>query len=164
MRHVLTVRFINTKGFISRLITGSTFSLMDHVEVMNRTRDAWVGAHAFHGIEARPLAWADRSLTWCREYDIPCTAAEYDRAMAYQEAAIGTPYNYAGCLGVFLHNRKLNTPGRKDCSEHVFELLSAAFHIPPLNVLRSWSWMVTPETLHLSPVFYGRSTSLGSRG
>jgi len=55
---VLTVRFINTRGFVSRLITGETFSLMDHVEAMDRTRTKWVGAHAGTGVEARPLGWS----------------------------------------------------------------------------------------------------------
>jgi hypothetical protein len=153
---VLTIRFINTRGLVSRLITGATFSYIDHVEAKNRSEDAWVGAHAFTGIEARPLDWADKDLIWVREYSIVLTDEEYEDAMALQEAAIGTKYNYWGVLGVFLHIRKLNNPKRKDCSEHIFELLLAASK-QCLNVLDEFSWMITPETLHLSPIFIGRS-------
>lgn len=152
----ITIRFIRTRGFVSWAICFLTFSYADHCEAKNRAGDAWVGAHAGTGIEARPLDWANKGLIWCREYNLPCTEEEYERAMSFQEAAIGTKYNYRGCLGILLRMRKLNGPKRKDCSEHLFELLAYAFQKPPLNVLVEFSWMVTPETLHLSPIFIGR--------
>ena len=154
----LTIRFIRTKGFISWLICFVSFSYEDHCEAKNRAKDAWVGAHSETGIEPRPLNWADKDLVWSREYTIPCTDEEYERAMAFQEAAIGTKYNYLGCLGVFLRSRKLNNPKRKDCSEHVFELLTAAFQKPPMNILPQFAWAVTPEMLHTASIFIGRCT------
>ncbi len=161
---VLTVRFINTTGFISRLITGATFSLMDHVEVMNRARNGWVGAHAGTGVQDRPLNWADKNLIWVRQYDIPSTDAEYERGMAALEASVGTPYNYRGVLGVFLRLRGFTSAGRVDCSQNVENVLCAAKGVPPLNVLPQFSWMVTPEILHLASIFIGRMDHSASVG
>lgn len=156
----LTVRFIRTKGIVSRLICWVSFSYMDHCEALSRDGKHWVGAHAGSGIEARPLDWADKDLIWCREYSLPCTREQYECAMAFQELAIGTKYNYWACLGVLLRNRKLNNPLRKDCSEHVFELLLTAFGVPPLNVLPQFSWMITPELCHLAPILIGRGVTV----
>jgi hypothetical protein len=155
----LTVRFIRTRGFVSWLICFISFSYEDHCEAKNRAKNAWVGAHAGTGIEPRSLDWADKDIIWCREYDIPCTDEQYERAMKFQEAAIGTKYNYWACLGVLLRNRKLNNPMRKDCSEHLFEILYETFQKPPLNILNQFSWMVTPELCHLAPVLIGRCVS-----
>lgn len=152
---ILTIRFINAIDLVSKLVTGETFSLICHVEAMNRARDKWVGAHAFTGIEARTLDWC-KDLTWERRYDIFVTDADYEKAMTFQESAIGTKYNYRGILGIFLRNRKWNSKDRRDCSEHVFELLLASGR-QSLNVLPDFDWMVTPEMLHLSPIFIGKT-------
>jgi hypothetical protein len=155
----LVIRFIRTTGFVSRAICFITFSYEDHVEALNRAGDAWVGAHAGTGIQARPLSWADSSLLWSREYTIPVTDEQYERAMAFQESAIGKKYNYLGCLGVLFRRRKWNNPLRKDCSEHVFELLTAAFGgMPPMNVEPEYSWTITPESLHTAALFIGKCT------
>jgi hypothetical protein len=159
----LVIRFIRTKGFVSRAICFVTFSYCDHVEAKNRTGDAWVGAHAGTGIGALPLDWADKDLLWSREYSISCTDEEYERAMSFQEAAIGTKYNYLGCLGVLLRRRKLNNPNRKDCSEHVFELLNETFQLPPMNVLPAFSWAITPEMLHTASLFIGKCSLFFSK-
>ena len=160
----LTMRFIRTKGIVSWLICFITFSYEDHVEAKNRAGDAWVGAHAGTGIETRSLDWADKDLLWSREYTLPCTDEQYERAMTFQESAIGTKYNYLGCLGVFLRSRKLNDPERKDCSEHCFEFLTAAFQKPPMNIRPESSWAGTPEMLHSAAIFIGKCTLHFVRG
>lgn len=154
----LVIRFINTKGIISRLITGETFSLMDHTEGLNRAGDAWVGAHAWTGIEARPLDWADKDLIWERRYSIPVTDAQYKLAMAYMEASIGVKYDYRGILGMVLRQRKMYSTDRMDCSQFMCNWLMAA-GLYPLNVRAAYTWMISPESLHLSPLFIGRRTT-----
>jgi len=152
---VLTIRFINTKGIISRLITGETFSLMDHTEGLNRAGDAWIGAHAWTGIEARPLDWADKDIIWERRYEIPCTNEEYEAAMMFMDKSIGIKYNYRGILGILLHDRNATSRDRMDCSDFMLQWLWTAGKIV-LNVRQAESWMITPELLHLSPLFIGR--------
>lgn len=153
----LNIRFINTRGLVSRIITGATFSLIDHCEGKNRQGDAWVGAHAITGIEPRPLNWADEDLIWCREYSIPVTNDEYDAAMVFMEkhVAARTPYNYRGVFGVFAHERNATDRRRVDCSDFMLQWLWAA-HQTVLNVRPGESWMITPELLHLSPLFIGK--------
>jgi hypothetical protein len=161
----LTIRFINSKGFVSRLITGSTFSLMDHCEMLSRDGQSWIGAHAWTGIEARPLDWADKDLLWERRYAISMTDEQYGRAQTYIESSIGVKYDYRGILGIVLRRRKLYSTDRKDCSQFGTETLSSGYlngklltaaGLRPLNVLPEYSWMVTPEMLHLSSLFIGR--------
>jgi len=156
----LTIRFINTKGIVSRLITGETFSLMDHCEGLSRDGNSWVGAHAWTGVQARSLDWADEDIIWCREYTIPCTEEEYEDAMAFMDKHVlsRTRYNYRGVFGVFVHDRNATDRTRIDCSDFMIQWLWAA-RKKVLNVRPGESWMVTPEMLHLSPIFIGRGTS-----
>lgn len=152
----LTIRFINASDIVSKLITGDTFSLICHTEGMNRAGDGWVGAHAFTGVESRPLNWC-RNKTWERRYEIPVTDEQYDAAMKFMESKIGTPYNYRSIAGLFLHDRRLTNRTRIDCSDLMLQWLWAAGQTV-LNVRSGESWMITPEILHISPLFIGRCT------
>jgi len=139
---------------------------MDHTEALNDAGNAWVGAHAFTGIEARPLDWADKDLLWERRYAIPMTAEQYGRAQAYMQACLAAKvkYDYRGCLGILLRRRKMYSTDRKDCSQFMTETLSSGYlngrlltaaGLLPLNVLPDYTWMITPEMLHLSPLLVG---------
>ena len=153
--NTLVIRFINSKGLISRLITGETFSLMDHCEMLSRDGQSWIGAHAWTGIEARPLNWADKGLIWERRYALEVKRERYDVAHAYMDACIGIKYDYRGILGMMLRRRKMYSTDRMDCSQFMCNWLMAA-GLQPLNVLPEFTWMVTPEMLHLSPILIGK--------
>jgi hypothetical protein len=89
---------------------------------------------------------------------------EYERAMLAQESDKGVKYDYKGIIGIMLRIRGCTSKGRKDCSHHVFDVMTAMRERPPLNVLSDYGWMVTPETLHLSMEFWGcmdHSASVG---
>ncbi len=149
----LTTRFIFEPGLVSDLIGFATDSLWIHTEGLNRTGDAWVGAHAGTGVQARPLNWC--SPTRESRYQIPVTEEEYDLAMEYQESKIGTRYDYADIIGLALHIRIGVSKHEVICS--AFELgRYMAAGIRPLNVLDGYQYLVTPETLHLSPMFIGK--------
>jgi hypothetical protein len=128
---------------------------MDHCEGLSRDGQSWIGAHAWTGIEARPLDWADKDLLWERRYSIPVTDAQYKLAMAYMEASIGVKYDYRGILGMVLRQRKMYSTDRMDCSQFMCNWLMAA-GLFPLNVLPMATWMVSPEMLHLSSLFIGK--------
>lgn len=150
----LTIRFINARDIVSKLVSGETFSLICHTEGLNRAGDAWIGAHAFTGVEARPLDWC-KNLTWERRYSIPVSDEQYESAMEYMEQSIGIKYNYRGILGLLFHNRRWNNQSRMDCSEFMFRWLWAGGKMS-LNVAAGYQWRVTPETLHLSSLLIGR--------
>ncbi len=160
----IVIRFINSKGLISRLITGETFSFMDHCEMLSRDGQSWIGAHAWTGIEARPLNWADKGLIWERRYALDVAQEKYDRAMAYMDACIGIQYDYRGIIGMLLRRRKMYSTDRKDCSQFATETLSSGYvkgtlmqgaGLDVLNVLPAYTWRISPEVLHLSPLFIG---------
>jgi len=151
----LTIRFINSSDLISKLITGETFSLICHTEGMNRAGDGWIGAHAFTGVQDRPLDWC-KNLTWERRYNIPVTKLQYEQAMSFLESKIGTPYNYRSIFGILARKRDFTDRKGIDCSDLMLQWLWAADQTV-LNVRPGESWMVSPETLHLSPLFIGRS-------
>jgi hypothetical protein len=153
---LLTIRFINSNDFVSKLITGETFSLICHCEGLNRAGDAWVGAHAFTGIQARPLNWCT-DLIWERRYAIPVTEEQYEAAMTFMESKIGMPYNYKGILGLLFRDRNATDRKRIDCSDFMLQWLWAAGQTV-LNCRQGESWLITPETLHLSPLFIGKCT------
>jgi hypothetical protein len=149
--HVL--RFMATKGFVSgaiKFVEGVSY--IDHVEALNRAGDGWIGAHAGGGVQSLPLDWTKpEDIVWERQYSIPLTDEEYELVMGLLESKIGTKYDYSGCLGLFFHLRGLDDSSRKDCSALQYEALWTGGKLM-LNVLPEFSHLVTPETLHLSPL------------
>lgn len=149
----LTVRFVNEPGIVSRLITFGENGLLCHTEGKSRDGKSWIGAHAHTGVEPRPLDWCKPTLEYV--YSIPVTQAHYDAAMDWLESKIGTPYNYLDILGLALHARIGASDHRIICSVLMIEWLMKA-DLQPLNVLPEYAYLITPETLHLSPLFIGR--------
>ncbi len=149
---VLTIRFLNEPGIVSRVIDWETNSLFCHTEGVNRNGD-WCGAHAGTGVEARPPDWC--KPTFERRYAIPVTDEQYEAAMLFMDSRNGFPYNYADIEGLLLHNRKGASDHEIICSAFMFEwLLSAG--IEALNAREPFAYLITPETLHLSPIFIGK--------
>jgi hypothetical protein len=148
----LETRFIFDSDLVSRLIGWQTDSLWCHTEGLSRDGKSWVGAHAGSGVQARPLDYCKPLRE--RRYRVPVTEEQYERAMKFQESKIGTPYNLIDIIGLALHKRI-------GASEH--EMICSAFEIErymyagiyPLNCLEGFAYLVTPETLHLSPIFIG---------
>lgn len=155
MSATFNIRFINSPGFISEAIDLVTDSLWDHTEIQTET-GTWIGAHASGGVEERP---ADYCIpTRERRYSIPCTDAQLAKMMGYARSKIGiTEYDFEDIGGLLFRNRKLHTDGRTICS--AFVLMSAfAGSLWMLNVEPGWEYLITPETLHLSPLLIGHCT------
>jgi hypothetical protein len=150
---ILTIRFINEPGIVSRLIDWETDSLFCHTEGLSRYDQSWVGAHAGTGVEARALDWC--KPTFERRYAIPVTEDKYQAAMQFMESKIGCPYDYADIVGLALHNRKGASKHEIICSAFMLLWLEAA-GLEPLNILPNYAFLCTPETLHLSPILMGR--------
>lgn len=148
-------RFIKNTGFGSEVITLDTFSWYSHFEFGTPDR-TWIGAHIKGGIQERPWDYCDP----LREvhYAIPLASkAEEDAWLKTIRADIGTHYNVLGILGEALHIRQLNNPHDVDCSEWGTQKLIEKFGAPKvLNVLAKRAYLITPEMLHLSPIFVGR--------
>jgi hypothetical protein len=153
--HVL--RFIATKGFVSdaiKFVEGISF--IDHMECKSRAGDKWLGAHAGIGVQEMPLDWA-KHVVWERQYSIPVTDEQYELIMGFLESKIGTKYDYKDIFGILFHNRNCDDPDRLMCSALQYAALWKA-GIMPLNVLPDFAHLVTPETLHLSPILIGHCT------
>lgn len=149
----LTIRFIDSYDVISKLITWTTNSLWCHTEALSRDGQSWIGAHAGTGVQARPLNWCKptRELT----YAIPVDDSQYEAAMFWLESKIGYPYDYEDIVGLAIHKRIF----RKSsiiCSTLMFVFITKT-GIIPLNCLTNYSFLLTPETLHLAPIFIGKS-------
>jgi hypothetical protein len=149
---LLTIRFINEPGIISQLITWNTDSLFCHTEGLGRDGQSWVGAHTGTGVQSRPHNWCKPTLE--RRYALPVTAEQYEAAMHFMDSRIGFPYNYKDIVGLALHSRIGATNHEIICSAFMLLWLQAA-GLEPLNVLESFAYLITPETLHLSPMFIG---------
>jgi hypothetical protein len=157
---VLEIRFIDASDPISEAIAWvEDGSLWVHCEGKNRTGDKWVGAHAGTGIQARPLDWC-KNITRERRYQLPVTDEQYEKAMAFMESRIGTPYNYVDIAGLFLHDRRLTSYSREICSAFMLDWLWTAQQYV-LNCLPGYTYLITPETLHLSSNFIGHCTFSG---
>lgn len=152
MKHIV-VRFINDADLVSRLIDWTTDSLWCHTEALSGDGQSWIGAHAGSGVQAR-------ALDYCRpereaRYAIPVEDSAYDSAMAWLDAKIGTAYNYADIVGLALRTRVGASDHQVICSALMTEFLQQA-GLQPLNCLEGFAYLITPETLHLSPIFIGR--------
>jgi len=152
MDDFITIRFIRTPGFVTSAICWVTNSLMDHAE-FGTPEGTWIGAHSDGGIQERPADYCKPTWEWV--YQIPCTAKQAADLLAHARAQIGTPYNFVDIAGLFLHVRRMTSKSRMICSHFCFFELDRV-GIKMLNVLPTFAFLVTPETLHLSPVLIGR--------
>lgn len=150
----LKIRFVNSNGFVSRAITYLTESLFDHVEI--ETEDgSWLGAHAESGVQLRDSNYLNPTREY--RYSIPCTDLQFARSMEFANDNVGTHYNYEDIAGLVFKDRRLNDPHAVICSQFVTQV-AAAGGIWMLNVLPGYEYLVTPETLHLSPLLIGHCT------
>lgn len=152
----LTIRFINERGLVSRLITWGSDSLFCHTEGLSRDGKSWIGAHAKTGIEGRPLDWCKPTLE--KRYAIPVTKAQYEAAMTFMETKVGTPYDYEDIVGLAIRKRMAGKH-RLICSAFMTEWLMAG-GLRPLNVLEEFAYLITPESLHLSPLLIGNGVAI----
>lgn len=150
----LIVRFVTQGGFVADAIRKVTFSEISHTEIGTET-GTWIGAHDDGGIQERPANYYN--ATFERRYSIPLTDAQYAAAMAYARSKIGTPYSFADIAGLLFHTEWGADSQGMICSWFVFNVLDAA-GIEALNVLEQFAYKVTPDTLHLSPIFIGHCT------
>ena len=150
----IRVRFVAGSGFVGSSIRWVTNSLFQHVE-FGTPEGTWIGAHAGGGILERAADYANYSRDYT--YDVPATDAERDRLLEWARAQIGTKYNYLDIVGLLVKHRRWTTPQRFICSQFctlgLLEVFGAA---KVLNVLGKYAYLVTPEMLHLSPLFVGR--------
>ncbi len=149
----LTIRFIAESDLISEAIRKVTFSEWSHVELLT-PENTWLGAHSDGGVEERAFDYCtpDRE----RRYSLPVTQDQLDRMLAYARGQIGTRYAFKDIAGLLLHE-DLTESDRLICSWFVYNVLWAG-GLFPLNVLPGYANLVTPETLHLSPVFIDHCT------
>lgn len=150
----IVIRFINEPGIVSKLLTWQTNSLCCHCEALSRDgKSSWIGAHAGSGVEARPIDWC--KPTWERQYKIELADDDYERAMTYLEGMIGQPYNYKDIIGLGLHRRMGVSDHAIICSALMLVFMMRA-GLQPLNCREGFGYLITPETLHLSPLFIGK--------
>jgi hypothetical protein len=154
---ILTIRFIGAYDITSKLIEWSTNSLWCHTEALSRDGSTWIGAHAFTGVQARPLDWCKTTVR-VATYAVVVSDTDYERSMTWLEHRIGTKYDYTGVFGLAVHKRINGDAPRVDCSMLMLGYLMLA-GLQPLNCLESYAYLVTPETLHLSPLFIGRGVA-----
>jgi|SRR6185312_2394982 len=147
------VRFIATPGFVGEAIRRLTGSLFQHVE-FGTPEGTWIGAHDRGGIQERPADYCECTREYV--YAIRCSDRQLSDLMTWARHKIGTKYNFADIAGLLLEARGLTSPGRLICSQFVADGLLRTFgSYRVLNVLPDWTYRITPETLHLSPIFVG---------
>ena len=150
----IRVRFVAGGGFVGGSIRWVTNSLFQHVE-FGTPENTWIGAHAQGGILERPADYAQYARQYV--YDVPCTESQLEQLMIWARKQIGIKYNYSDIVGLLIRKRKWTTPNRFICSQFCTLGLLEIFGAPRvLNVLGDYAYLVTPETLHLSPLFVGR--------
>jgi hypothetical protein len=153
-------RFMATKGFVSNAIKWvEGVSYIDHTEFKNRKGTGWIGAHAGIGVRDMPLDWTKQEeIVWERQYTLMVPDSSYELMMAFAESKVGvTSYDYAAIMGILFRNRSLDDDRRLMCSCFHYQTLHAG-GIYALNVLPQYGHLVTPETLHLSPIYRGKMT------
>lgn len=149
----IRVRFLATKSFTGLGIRWITGSLFQHVEY-GTPEETWIGAHIGSGIQERAPDYCKPALEYI--YDIPCTDEQAQELLRWARSKIGTKYNTTDIVGLMFQARKLTSPHDLICSQFCCEGLLHIFGTAKvLNVLENWAYRITPETLHLSPIFVG---------
>lgn len=150
----IRIRFVGGEGFVGRSIQWVTNSLFQHVE-FGTPEGTWIGAHAGSGIQERAADYAQYSREFV--YDVPATESQLSQLMIWARKQVGTKYNYADIVGLLIKHRRMTTPQRLICSQFcTLGLLEVYGAARVLNVLGDYAYLVTPEMLHLSPLFVGR--------
>jgi hypothetical protein len=147
----LKIRFITESDAVSAAIRFVTFSEFSHTEI-ELPDGSFLGAHAGSGVQIRPANYC--KPTFERGYALPVDDEKYAQAMKYAHSCIGYSYNYTDIVGLLFHHN-LTSKGRVICSQFVFDVMTVA-GIQSLNVLQAYDFRVTPDILHLSPVFIGK--------
>ncbi|HEX5236145.1 MAG TPA: hypothetical protein VFW25_12540 [Silvibacterium sp.] len=148
------VRFVAGPGFTGWSIRELTGSLFQHVEFGTRAR-TWIGAHVGGGIQERPFDYASYTLEYY--YEIPCTDAEELAHEAWMRSRIGTKYNVIDIVGLMFQRRTLTRSHEYICSQFYADGMLRVFGAQRfLNVQADWTYRITPETGHLSPILVGR--------
>ena len=147
----LKIRFVTEKGFVSASIRYVTFSEFSHVE-LELPDGTFLGAHAGTGVQIRPANYM--KPTFERRYAVSLGEDAYNRAMYYAKTQIGSAYNYADITGLLFH-RNITKKGRMICSQFVFDVMESG-SLEVLNVLSAYDFRVTPDILHLAPIFIGK--------
>ena len=148
---LLRIRFITEKGFVSWAIRSATFSEFSHAEIVSEDQKSYIGARSSGGVQERAANYCVPSFE--RRYAILCTDAQLAKIMTYARSMIGTPYNFKDIIGLLFHHNTA-TKGTFICSMFVF-LAAWEGGIDLLNVLPNYANLVTPDTLHLSPLLIG---------
>jgi len=148
----ITIRFIDEPDIVSRLINYATDSLWCHCEGLSRDGKSWIGAHSGTGVQPRTLDYCKPIRE--RRYSLEVTDEQYETAMSWLESKISEKYDYLSIVGLAIHKR-VWSPQRVICSELMLQFMQAA-GLQPLNVLPGFDALITPEVLHLSPLFIGR--------
>jgi uncharacterized protein YycO len=147
------IRFIKTGGLVSDAIAFDTNSLWDHVELIT-PQGTYIGARASGGVEERPADYCVPVRE--RRYCIPCSDSQAIRIYSWAHSKVGTKYNFLDILGLAVHDRKFGARNSEDiCSQFVIQA-GVQGGIWMLNVLPGFDFLVTPETLHLSPLLIGK--------
>ena len=151
---MIRIRFILCKGFTSRAIARVTGSLFSHVE-FGTPEGTWIGAHIGGGIQERAANYCSPVREYV--YEIPATDEQEKEALLWMRSNIGTGYNVLDIIGLLFQLRSLRSQHRYICSQFCAEGLLKTFGVSNvLNVRDDWAYRITPETLHLSPIFVGR--------
>lgn len=154
----IRVRFVASPGFVGGAIRALTGSLFQHVE-FGTDKGTWIGAHVGDGIQERPAGYYPK-LTREYVYDIPCEGWQAEALLKWARSKIGTKYNTLDIVGLMFQARGLRSPQRYICSQFCTDGLLAIFGAGRvLNVAEDWTYRITPETLHLSPIFVGHLVS-----
>ena len=167
----LGIRYINGSDFIAKGIDWVTDSLWDHAEfwfdaeamavvlaILTKhgmstdglpAEGGYLGAHAGSGIQFRPLDYCIPTRE--RRYKLACMDAQFESLVVSAFGKRGTQYNYLGILGILTRLRKLSSNVREFCSEFCFDE-TFKVKIFMLNALDEYRNLITPESLHESPL------------
>lgn len=160
------IRFVSEKGIEAKLIEffegGSQFC---HVEFVFRDKATqellgidkpYVGAHAKGGVAAYDDSYyvGGNTITRFREYELDVTEEQFADLITFIKKRFGRPYDFLDIFGIMLH-RPWHESNDFICSAFV---AAALYHIAiyALNVRGGFLYKITPEILHLSPIWRGR--------
>ena len=149
----IRIRFVADSSFVGRAIRYVTGSLFQHVE-FGTPEGTWSGARSDGGIQERAAGYCVPTREYV--YEIPCTDGQQAQLLGWAKSKIGVKYNFLDIVGLLFKFRSFSSPNRFICSQFCTEGLLRTFRIDcVLNVQLGADYLITTETLHLSPIFVG---------
>lgn len=147
------LRFVTEDALDSALIRWETRCLYSHIDIV-MPDGQYLGARHKGGVAIRPVDYMRPTRE--RRYAIPVEDNALAAMMTFGMAQVGKPYDDRDIIGMALHTDWHSADSTAWICSELGMAYPLAGGLALLNVLAGYTYRITPDDLHLSPLLIAR--------